>query len=286
MSTQPGMDCETGRGLLFQEIIRMLKISKPKAFLLENVPGLYGMKDTFEHIVCAFEDSGYRVATEVCSSRGLTATSRKRLFFVGLRNDLTSSDETRQQDTFEFPFVPDLQLKSENIMDYDELPPEELSILRLVDDTMDRLTKSGRWRPHSLAWPNRPCDTITSHYGNAVGRGESQLVPGHAPHHPRRFSVRECARLMGFPNSYRLVPQKSTQGDMAYRKLYYRMFGNAVCPPIIAALAGAVLDHCQIPEKEKSIDWTEKGMLTAKALAMAATRSESVPLPMGCLVFN
>jgi site-specific DNA-cytosine methylase len=58
MSTQPGMNCEIGRGLLFQEIIGVLKISKPKAFLLENVPGLYGMTETFEYIVRAFEDSG------------------------------------------------------------------------------------------------------------------------------------------------------------------------------------------------------------------------------------
>lgn len=289
MSTQPGMECETGRGLLFQEIVRVLKISKPKAFLLENVPGLYGMQETFEFIVRAFEDPGYRVVTEVCSSRGLTATSRKRLFFVGLRNDLvdhSSPTDNTRQDIFEFPFVPDLRIKSENIMDYDELPPEELAILRLVDETMDRLVNSGRWRSHSLAWPNRPCDTITSHYGNAVGRGESQLVPSCAPHHPRRFSIRECARLMGFPNSYRLVPQKSTQGDMAYRKLHYRMFGNAVCPPLIAALAGAVLHHCRIPDSGESIDWTEKGTLTAKALSKAATRSEPASLPMGCLVLN
>jgi hypothetical protein len=136
----------------------------------------------------------------VCSSRGLTATSRKRLFFVGLRNDLTQSDETRQQDTFEFP-VPDLQLKAENIMDCDELPSEEFNILRLVDDTTDILVNSGRWRP------NRPYDTITSHYGTAVGRGESQLVPCSAPHHPRCFSFRECA-LMGFPNSSHLNPKK------------------------------------------------------------------------------
>lgn len=287
MSTQPGLECEKGRGVLFQEIVRVLKVSKPKAFLVENVPGLYGMRETFEYIVRSFEDSGYRVVTEVCSSRGLTATSRKRLFFVGLRNDLVQSDhETNERKSFEFPFVPDLQLKAEDILDYDELPVEELEILRLIDDTMERLLSSGRWRPHSLAWPNRPCDTITSHYGNAVGRGESQLVPCGAPHHPRRFSIRECARLMGFPNSYRIVPQKSTQGDMAYRKLYYRMFGNAVCPPLIAALAGAVLEHCQIPEKGGTIDWTDKGISTAKALAMTATRSEPVSLPMGCLVPN
>lgn len=280
LSSQPGLNCEKGRGVLFQEIVRVLHVSRPKVFLLENVPGLRDMKETFQHILGAFEDAGYQVFWEVCNARGLTATSRKRLFFVGFRSDVSDKPIP-----FEFPFVPDLQLKAQNILDYDELPTEELAILRLSDETMDRLLSCGRWRSHSLAWPNRPCDTITSHYGNAVGRGESQLVPCSAPHHPRRFSVRECARLMGFPDSYRLLPPKADQGDMAYRKLHYRMFGNAVCPPIVAVLAGAALDHCEIQDLNgQDLNWTEKGLNTAVALGMAATRESTILLPLGSVV--
>jgi hypothetical protein len=87
---------------------------------------------------------------------------------------------------------------------------------------------------------------------------------------------------MGFPNTYRMIPQKENQGDMAYRKQFYRMFGNAVCPPMIAALAGAVLDHCKL--SGSNLDWTEKGLTVAVALSMAATRSKPVPQPSGCLV--
>ena len=281
MSEQPGFNCEKGRGLLFQQIVRVLKISKPKAFLLENVPGLRDMKETYQHILGAFEESGYHVFSEVYSARGLTATSRKRLFFVGFRKD---PQEDRPM-SFQFPFVPDLQLKAENILDYDDLPATELELLRLAETTMDQLLNGGRWRPHSLAWPNRPCGTITSHYGNSVGRGESQLVPCAAPHNPRRFSIRECARLMGFPDTFRLVPPKANQGDMAYRKLYYRMFGNAVCPPIVAVIAGAVVDECQIfGSNGEHVDWTEQGLTTAIALGFMATRDTTVRLPLGCSV--
>ena len=280
MSDQPGMNCKKGRGLLFLQIVRMLEISKPRAFLLENVPGLRDMTDTFEHILNAFRQAGYHVVSEVCNARGLTATSRKRLFFVGLRNDL---DSVQEEIPFEFPFVPDLQLKAEHILDYDELPEAELSVLRLADETMERLVSSRRWRPHSLAWPNRPCDTMTSHYGNAVGRGESQLVPCKAPYHPRRFSIRECARLMGFPNNFQLVDPRPRQGEMAYRKEYFKQFGNAVCPPLIAALAGAVLDRCSLQNGD-SIDWLQKGHDTAVVLAHSATRTNKVELPRGCMV--
>lgn len=304
LSTQPGLECETGRGLLFLQIIRALKLSQPKGFLLENVPGLFDMTETYQHILKSFTASGYYVTAEVCSSRGLTATMRKRLYFVGIRNDLVDNAvDGAPSSFFDFPFIPDLQLKAEHILDYDDLPESELDILRLVEGTMNQLLKGGRWRPHNLAWPNRPCNVLTSHYGNAVGRGESQLVPCHAPHNPRRFSIREVARIMGFPNSFQVTPPKfknritsSTtpeaiwQSEMAYRKLHYRMFGNAVCPPVIAALAGAVLERCNIAlddeEKNSDNDWTRKGLDTGIALALAATKPLPCNLPRGCLVPN
>ena len=219
LGQQPGFNCPKA-GNLFLEIVRILRVSKPKAFLLENVPGLAGMDETFKTIISALEDEGYDVTFEVCSARGLTVTGRKRLFLVGLRC-AESGDATRRcpkPEKFEFPFVPDLGLMFQDILDYDNIPSEELDILRLGNDTFDQLLNNKRWRPSRLAWPNTKGDTLTSHYGNSVGRGESQLVPCKAPHPPRRFSVREMARMMGFPNSYEFLPPRSRQSPMTYRK--------------------------------------------------------------------
>jgi DNA (cytosine-5)-methyltransferase 1 len=243
LGEQPGLECPKGN--LFLQIVRVLQHSQPKAFLLENVPGLLSMTENYTTIVNALTDAGYDVTTEVCSSRGVTATNRKRLFFVGLRNDR----ETKSR-SFEFPFVPDLKLRAADMVDYDysnstdDDDDIDIDLLRLADTTMEQLLTCKRWRPASMAWPNSVCDTIISHYGNAVGRGESQLVPCVAPYNPRRFSPRECARLMGFPNTFCLADRREGQGEMAHIKEQYRMFGNAVCPPLIAALAGAVLAHC------------------------------------------
>ena len=288
LGEQPGLE-DKEKGLLFQEIVRCLNISRPKGFLLENVPGLLGMKDTYELMLQKFQECGYNVKTEVLSARGLTVTGRKRLFFVGHRQDLVSAATE-----YEFPFVPDLKLRAQDVLDYDDLPEDELAILRLADTTMTQLLESKRWRPASLAWPNKVLETLISHYGNAVGRGESQLCPCNAPCNPRRFSPRECARIMGFPNTYQLLPQSAytgpeghNYGDMAYRKMHYRMFGNAVCPPLIAILAGSVLSKCQFEKYQhqpEEIDWTTKGRHIAVQLAYRATRNKPVKLPRGCLV--
>jgi DNA (cytosine-5)-methyltransferase 1 len=298
LGEQPGFDCHKGRGQLFLEIVRVLNVSRPKSFLLENVPGLLEMKDTFDVIMDALRGAGYIVKAEVCTARGVTATKRNRLFFVGIRNDLVAPKKDRDTSTstmqvslnddgssFQFPYIPDLKLCSHDILNYESLPRSELDILRLSPETFEQLNNNKRWRPHQLAWPNGHCDPLTSHYGNAVGRGDSQLVPCCSPYPPRRFSVRECARIMGFPNTFQFCPIRAeeNQGEMAHRKEGYRMLGNAVCPPLIAALAGSILDAAGV---DTSDDWVRKGRRIAAELACAALRHTPVALPAGCIVWT
>lgn len=268
LGEQPGLECPKGN--LFLQIVRVLQHSQPKAFLLENVPGLLSLTENYTTIVDALTNAGYDVTTEVCGSRGVTATNRKRLFFVGLRKDR----EPKSSTTFEFPFVPDLKLRAADMVNYeysDAADDIDIDLLRLADTTMQQLLTCKRWRPASMAWPNSVCGPIISHYGNSVGRGESQLVPCGAPHNPRRFSPRECARLMGFPNTFCLADRREGQNEMAHVKEQYRVFGNAVCPPLIAALAGAVLAHCPgIAGYQQNADWVEWGRECSIRLAYAA----------------
>lgn len=58
-----------------------------------------------------------------------------------------------------------------------------------------------------------------------------------------------------------------------------------MCPPLIAALAGAVLDRCSDFGAKKN-DWLQRGLEVAVQLATAATRSEPALLPRGCTLPN
>ena len=287
-----------GRGQLFTQIVRILKAKQPRAFLLENVPGLLQTDGgrAMETITTALSDAGYKVSYEVCSSRGLTAQSRKRVYIVGIRNG----------EAFQFPFMPDLGLRAKDILH----TPEELAsyadmgiphslaeemgnvipeaLFRLSEAQMEQLlTRSRVWRPAKLAWGNTTCATLDSHYGVTVGKGNSQLVPCEAPEHPRKFTPRECARLMGFGASFRLGQHKidpSVQQREDYDprvafntfiKEQYHMLGNAVCPPVIAVLAGAILDTANIPlGSEKHTDWTQAGLHVGVQLALNAVTPE------------
>jgi DNA (cytosine-5)-methyltransferase 1 len=253
LGLQPGLD--DSRGVLFLEIVRFLKIVQPKAFLLENVPGLLQLKDAYETIVKALEQVGYNVKTEVVSARCLAATSRKRLLFVGLQSRSASSE-------FLFPYIPDLGLRARDVIDYELDEP----ILVLTDAQMEQLgSKKSNWKPSRLAWEDTVCDTLDSHYGVCVGKGNSQLVPTTTT--PRRMSPRECASIMGFPTTFSLPTKQNGQGDMSFIKEQYRMIGNAVCPPLMAAVAGAVLERV-LGEK----GWEEYGRQISVKLALAALR--------------
>ena len=281
LGQQPGLEDST-RGLLYTQIIRVLLVAKPKCFLLENVQGLINTAKALETIVAALENAGYQVTVEVCSSRGLTAQSRKRLFFVGLRADQTGGE-------FSFPFIPDLGLRAIDILDYGnggndenkELNDDVYAAYRVTDSQLDQLSRSKRWKPAHMAWPDTVCDTLDGHYGVTIGKGNSQLVPGAAPRYPRTFTARECARLMGFPSSF-VIPSdpKPGQGWRAHLKKQYLMFGNAVCPPLIAVLAGAVLARCSALEGRGPYkDWGVWGLLVGLNLSLDSlivSRQEAV----------
>ena len=112
-------------------------------------------------------------------------------------------------------------------------------------------------------------------------KGNSQLVPSQAPYHPRRFTPRECARIMGFNNSFILGEYKVKETHRKYKdetlslfngfiKEQYYMLGNAVCPPVIAVLAGSII-NC-IPNIRTTCDtnWIDRGLWTGIKVACGA----------------
>ncbi|KNC75036.1 hypothetical protein SARC_12431 [Sphaeroforma arctica JP610] len=310
LGEQNGISDASGRGMLYTQIVRVLKAKQPQAFLLENVPGLLKCDDgeALDTIIGELINAGYDVSHEVVNAKCLTAQSRKRLYIVGLRKGLQSVYEP-----FTFPCIPDLGLRAIDILQSDseihEATPVPIensirganlhadntahrdhampgcesstkpgrsdleSLYRLSDAQLNQLTNARKWKPSKLAWPDKPLNTLNSHYGVSVGKGESQLVPSPAPHNPRRLTPRECARVMGFPDSYTLLNRdpSSRQGREAYLKEQYRMLGNAVCPPVITALAGSVLARCTgtLGHRNRD-DWASTGVEVAVALSLGA----------------
>ena len=89
------------RNTLFREFARSCRLVKPKYIIGENVDGLLNRKTAtgemyFDVIVAEFEKIGYTIYHQVCHTVKYGVPQlRKRLVYVGIRNDLNQ--------TFEFP---------------------------------------------------------------------------------------------------------------------------------------------------------------------------------------
>lgn len=81
------------RNHMFMEYVRILQGVQPKAFIMENVPGLIKgkMKLIFSEILRTLKDSGYSVKVRLMNAMYFhVPQNRGRLIFIGMRKDLLS----------------------------------------------------------------------------------------------------------------------------------------------------------------------------------------------------
>src|SRR5690606_9007220 len=215
----------------------------PKAFLLENVKNLKSHDGgrTFDVIMTTLqEDLGYKVQTRIIDARSWVPQHRERIFMVGFLEDngfdfsaLAIPDPARN------PTLAEL-LHPE---DGSEMPDERfiegpkgrvLSRYTLSDHLWGYLQsyaekhrKKGNGFGFGLVGPDDVARTLSARYHKD---GSEILVKRGKNKSPRRLTPRECARLMGFDSPARRfqIPVSDTRA--------YKQFGNAVIPPVVAAI--------------------------------------------------
>lgn len=214
---------DTGRGDLFFEIIRILRDKKPQAVFLENVKNLksHDKGRTFKIISDALEDLGYHVKMQVLNSMeyGNVPQNRERVYIVGFKSK-------KQLDAFEFPKPKTLTKSISDILEKDVDKKYYYNDSSLYETLKKEITKKGvvyQWR-RKYVRENKSgvCPTLTANMG--MGGHNVPLVKDHKG--IRKLTPRECARLQGFPENYKLPK------DLADTKLY-KQFGNSVTVTVI-----------------------------------------------------
>ena len=258
-----GLEDPTGKGVLFRHVVRVLKEKQPKGFLLENVRGLYlhDGGNTLSLVVEELENAGYNVKYELLDAVRLLPQERCRLYFVGVRSDL-------KHDEFIFPDFPDLGRGVEDILHKSgELSNLELEKLKLNENQLAKV----KAQKYTIEHPEArfmsdtavAAKTIQSSYTRyMVG---SQFVPMNIEECGswRRFSLREVARLQGFPeNGFTLCKERG-----------YHMVGNAVCPPVIAMIAAKLLIN--IDDWRELVNRSDEGWTVAQSLLLDASPEDS-----------
>ena len=214
---------EGDQGDLFFEVTRILEARRPRAFLLENVANLvhHDRGRTFQTIMSSLCDLGYDVSWALLDAARLVPQHRERVYIAGFRDD-TSIDFDVRDIT-----LPDLHPRLGDVLEADV--PDECTISDRAWDSMrerrQRHARAGNGFGYKIANPDGVAPTLIAHY--AKGGGDILIDQG-AGRNPRKLTVRECARLMGFPEWFEF-PVARTHA--------YRQLGNAVCVPVVSVIA-------------------------------------------------
>mgnify|MGYP000035217677 CR=1 FL=1 len=211
------------QGTLFHEIVRIIRDKRPKAFFLENVKNLerHDKGRTFAIIKETIEELGYSFYHKVINSKLVLPQNRERIFIVGFRN---------RRLNFEFPDIPDKNPKIKDILE--ENVPDKYTLSDHLWEYLQNYAKKHRAKGNGFGFGlvnlNSYSRTLSARY---YKDGSEILIPQKGKN-PRRLTPRECARLQGFPDDFK-IPVSDTQA--------YRQFGNAVPVPIVEILAKAIV---------------------------------------------
>lgn len=242
-----GFNDET-QGTLFFDICRIINEKKPRAFLLENVKNLtsHDKGRTFDVIKRSLEELGYTMSYRVIDGAHFVPQHRERILIVGFRNDLNIQfdlhgldlppkgerklgDILHKTDGTE-PFLP-----WDDTAYFDHKNKKPLDKYTLTDNLWIYLQnyaakhkEKGNGFGFGLVTKDSVTRTLSARY---YKDGSEILVSQGKNKNPRRLTPRECARLMGFPDTFK-IPVSDTRA--------YKQFGNSVVVEVITHVAKAM----------------------------------------------
>lgn len=239
------------RGQLFFDYIRILREKQPKFFLAENVSGMLANRhsEAVKNIVSQFEDCGYDVSITLVNAADYgVPQDRHRVFYIGFRKDLNIK--------FEFP-KPTTPYKSQKLTMRDaigdlaetaipslphnktngdlEIPNHEYFTGAYSTIFMSRnRVRAWNEQAFTIQASGRQCQLHPqAPKMKFIEKNKRIFVPGYEDLY-RRLTVRECARIQGFPDDFEFI-----YTDVDYG---YKMIGNAVPINLAYVIACAIKD--------------------------------------------
>ena len=249
---------EDDRGKLVYDYIRIVQDKKPKFFIMENVPGMVTPRhfDAFNEFLNLFRNAGYVVKYELMNAADFQIPQeRLRVIIVGVRNDLdveylfpTKLDSTpvtllRAIGDIKTPPTPynngKVIIESNAIPNHDYYtgPYDRKFMARNRVRGWDELsfTIQAQAKNEPLH-PQAPKMVYVSPQERIFVKGNEHLY--------RRLSIRECARIQTFPDSFKFVYDKVEDG--------YKMVGNAVPPRLAYYIALSIRQSFSISVSSSS----------------------------------
>lgn len=234
VSKKKSLGRETGfkdktQGTLFFDVCRILAEKRPKAFMLENVKNLksHDKGNTWRIIKESLKELDYEIFDGVFDGQDFVPQHRERIIIVGFDKRRYGEDLSFSFD-YEKPTTrPSLSGILENLPDSKYILSDNLWIY--LQNYAAKHKAAGNGFGYGLPDLNGISRTLSARYYKdgseiLIDRGENLI--------PRKLTPRECARLQGFPDDFKIVVS-DTQS--------YKQFGNSVVVPLMSAIAELVI---------------------------------------------
>ncbi len=221
------------RGALIDDYVRIVKYTKPKFFVFENVKGILSTAhiQEFKILLKSLQNLGYKIEYKLLNSVDYgVAQTRERVFIIGnslnipfkfpnkIAKKLTLKDvigDVKNQ----IPFCQETSMFDANEYFVGSFSSIFMSRnrIRKANEQSFTIQASGRQTPLHYSSPQM----IKIAKDKFIFDGDISKV--------RRFSVKECARIQSFPDSYKFIYKNINDA--------YKMIGNAVPVNMAYALA-------------------------------------------------
>lgn len=225
------------QGTLFFDVCRVLDEKRPKAFMLENVKNLksHDRGRTFKIIMESLEELDYEVFYDIIDGQNFVPQHRERILIVGFDRRRYGSDIE-----FEFditPKEPKPLIKDILEKNVDEKYTLSDKLWNYLQDYAAKHKAAGNGFGYGIAERNGIARTLSARYY----KDGSEILIEQKGKNPRRLTPRECARLQGFPDDFKIVVS-DTQA--------YRQFGNSVVVPLMENVAKLIVaEMCELDEE-------------------------------------
>lgn len=254
VSKKNSLGRETGfkdktQGTLFFDVADIICKHRPKAFYLENVKNLtsHDKGNTFRVIRETLEELDYSIHYQVMDGQTYVPQHRERIMIVGFDNKVFKGKEQ-----FIFPEQHEATMTVKDILDpvVDEKYTLSDKLWTYLQNYAEKHKAKGNGFGFGLVDLNGITRTLSARY---YKDGSEILIPQSNGKNPRRLSPRECARLMGYPDSYIINAVSDVQA--------YRQCGNSVVVPLITAVAEQIIKTIDDYERNPKFRRTKRSAI-------------------------
>ena len=254
VSKKKSLGRETGfqdktQGTLFFDVADIISRHRPKAFYLENVKNLtsHDKGNTFRVIRETLEELDYSIHYQVMDGQTYVPQHRERIMIVGFDRKRYHGEEQ-----FVFPEQHEATRCVNEILDPNVDSKYTLSdkLWLYLQNYAEKHRAKGNGFGFGLVNLNGITRTLSARY---YKDGSEILIPQGEGKNPRRLSPRECARLMGYPDTYRIDQVSDVQA--------YRQCGNSVIVPLITAVSEQIIKTIDDYERNPKLRRTKRSAI-------------------------